>query len=111
MKHFVYFIMSLILLLPAHSMGADRVVSLATTEWEPYVGERLANYGFTSESIIEAFKRVGYKVTFNFKPPKRVMAEVESGVYDAGYLAYYSDERARRFDCENSFSATICRRT
>lgn len=104
MKYKIFFIVPLILLLAAHGMGADRVVSLATTEWEPYVGENMENYGFTSEIIAEAFRRVGYEVEYNFKPPKRVMADVESGEYDAGYPAYYSDERARRFDYSNPFA-------
>ena len=104
MKHWNCFIVPLILLLAAHGMGAEKVVSLATTEWEPYVGEKLENYGFTSEIISEAFKRVGYKTKFSFKPPKRVMADVESGEYDGGYPAYYSDKRARRFDYSNPFA-------
>ncbi|MFH1240806.1 MAG: transporter substrate-binding domain-containing protein [Pseudomonadota bacterium] len=104
MKRGIFFMVALTLLFATYAMGADKIVSLATTEWEPYVGEKMKNYGFTSEIIAEAFKRVGYDVIFSFKPPKRVMADVEAGLNDAGYPAYYSDERARRFDYSEPFA-------
>ena len=94
----------LILLLSAKGIMAEKSISLATTEWEPYVGQDLVNYGFTSEIIAEAFKRVGYRVRYSFMPPKRVMRDVETGRYDAGYPAYYSEKRARKFDYSDPFA-------
>ena len=32
----------------AHPVSAQKIVSLATTEWKPYVGEDIKNYGFAS---------------------------------------------------------------
>ncbi len=105
MKRWILSVVPLILILVTHAVGGGKVVSLATTEWEPYVGEKLKNYGFTSEIICKAFKRAGYVAKFSFMPPKRVMQAVESGEYDAGYPAYYSTERAGRFDYSDPFAA------
>ena len=94
----------LFLFFGAHPALASKTVSLATTEWIPYVGEHMRNYGFASEIIAEAFRRVGYQVSYAFMPPKRVMKGVEEGEYDAGYPAYYSDERATKFYYSDPFA-------
>jgi len=78
--------------------------SLATLHWEPYVGRDLKNYGFTSEIVTEAFRRVGYEVTVTFMPWARVIQEVKRKKYDAAYPAYYSDERARVFALSRPFA-------
>jgi len=97
MKPWVFLLLLLVLSLDGHAVSAQKIVSLATTEWEPYVGKNLNNHGFVSEIIAEAFKRVGYGVRYAFMPPKRVMKQVEAGEYDAGYPAYYSEDRSKRF--------------
>ena len=97
MKLRILLIIALISFFDAEADSAQKTVSLATTEWTPYVGKDVKNHGFVSEIIAEAFKRVGYGVNYGFMPPKRVLMEVKSGEYDAGYPAYHSDDRARRF--------------
>jgi polar amino acid transport system substrate-binding protein len=104
MKRWVFPLLFLFSFLGGHAVSAQKTVSLATTEWEPYVGQHLNNYGFASEIIAEAFKRVGYGVRYAFMPPKRVMKQVEAGEYDAGYPAYHSDDRAERFDYSHPFA-------
>lgn len=89
------------------SVSAKPIVSLATTEWGPYVGEKLQDYGFTSEIIKAAFNRMGYEVRFAFMPPKRVMMQVEAGEFDAGYPAYYSDDRGDRFYYSAPFAQSV----
>ena len=93
-----------ILCLGTTGFAADKAVSLATLEWEPYVGEKLRNYGFTSEIVAEAFKRAGYTVEVHFMPWARVLQEVMKGKYDAAYPAYYSKERAKTYILSNSFA-------
>lgn len=88
------------------AVSARKSVSLATTEWEPYVGQHLDHYGFASEIIAEAFKRVGYEIRYAFMPPRRVMKQVEAGEYDAGYPAYYADDRAERFYYSEPFAGS-----
>jgi polar amino acid transport system substrate-binding protein len=84
---------------------AGKVISLAATEWPPYVSQQLANNGFVSEIITQAFTRVGYSVELSFMPWKRALQKVEAGHYDAAYPAYYSAERARIYALSQPFSA------
>ncbi|MDZ7696118.1 MAG: transporter substrate-binding domain-containing protein [Deltaproteobacteria bacterium] len=70
-------------------------------------GEKLQDYGFTSEIIKAAFNRMGYDVRFAFMPPKRVMMQVEAGEFDAGYPAYYSDDRGDRFYYSAPFAESV----
>jgi len=84
----------LIVAFQSTAFSSDRVVKLATLNWEPYVEENLENYGFTSEIVSEVFKKAGYQVEIHFMPWARVLAEVKTGEYDAMYPAYYSEERS-----------------
>ncbi|MCF8118862.1 MAG: transporter substrate-binding domain-containing protein [Deltaproteobacteria bacterium] len=104
MKPWISILIPLSLLLSGPPALAQKTVSLATTPWEPYVGQDLQNLGFASEIITEAFKRMGYRVEFAFMPPRRVMKEVAAGTYHAGYPAYYSEERAERFYYSDPFA-------
>lgn len=72
-------------------------ISLTSTNWEPYNGELLPNFGFASEIISEAFRRGGCKVRFTFLPWKRAYEETREGKFDGLFAAYYSDERAEIF--------------
>lgn len=83
---------------------AGKVITLATTEWPPYVSQNLANNGFASEVVSKAFSRAGYTVALNFMPWKRALWKVETGHYDAAYPAYYSEERARIYALSKPFS-------
>jgi len=104
MKPWVFLLIPLFSFFGVHAVSAQKTVSLATTEWEPYVGKNIKNYGFASEIIAEVFKRAGYEVRYAFMPPRRVMMQVEAGEYDAGYPAYYSDNRASRFYYSDPFA-------
>ena len=94
----------LILCLGTTGFAANKTLSLATLEWKPYVGKKLMNYGFTSEIVTKAFKRVDYSVTVDFMPWARVLHEVLKGKYDAAFPAYYSDKRAKTYALSNSFA-------
>lgn len=78
-------------------VAAGKEIHLTTTNWEPYNGDLLPNYGFTSEIISQAFKRVGYKVRFTFLPWSRAYEDTRKGKYDGLYASYYSKERAEIF--------------
>jgi ABC-type amino acid transport substrate-binding protein len=94
----------LILCLGATGFADDKTVSLATLEWEPYVGRKLMNYAFISEIVTEAFKRVDYSQTVDFMPCARVLQEVLKGEYDAAFPADYPDTRAKNYALSNSFA-------
>jgi len=104
LKPWVFLPLLLFSFMGGNAVSAQKTVSLATTDWEPYVGRNLDAYGFVSEIIAEAFRRVGYEVQYAFMPPKRVMQQVEAGEDHAGYPAYYSDDRAERFYYSDPFA-------
>ncbi len=108
------FILSASLLIAAPvAFSTERIIRLATLDWQPYVAKHLDNYGFTSEIVSTAFKQAGYRVQISFMPWIRVLAEVERGTYDAMYPAYFSQERATTFALSQSIARgplVFCRR-
>lgn len=87
--------------------SAEKTISLVTLNWEPYAGETLQNFGFCSEIVKKAFEKKGYAVTIEFKPWKRVLHETETGKYDALFLAYYSEERAKTYGMSDPFAESV----
>lgn len=81
---------------PTATVGPHTIV-LATEEWPPYVGEKLPGNGFLTAIVREAFARAGYEVKYEFMPWARLLEEVKTGRYAAGFPAYYSDERAQQY--------------
>ena len=85
----------------------EKDVSLAVLNWQPYVGEKLDNFGFGAEILIEAFERAGYKAKLNFMPWARALKDTEAGKYDAVCFGYYSEKRARIYALSNPFAKSI----
>jgi len=52
----------------ANSLLSAETVVLTSTEWEPYVGQKLAGNGSVGVIVKESFKRSGYDVKFHFYP-------------------------------------------
>jgi len=90
---FVLFLVAIVWHVPA--FASERIIKLATLNWEPYSSEEMEDYGFTSAIVTKVFEKSGYKVEISFLPWVRVLEGVKSGEYDAMYPAYYSEERAR----------------
>jgi len=93
------------LLFTITAYASDKHIKLATLDWEPYVGQKMKNYGFTSEIIQKAFAKKGYTVEFIFYPWARGMAMTEQGKVHGIYPAYYSDERNKKFIVSDSFGS------
>ena len=100
----ILFLVPTLAMLAVKPGAAGKVISLATTEWPPYVSQNLVNNGFASEIMTEAFTRVGYTVKVSFMPWKRALLKVQEGRYDAAYPAYSSEERARTYALSKAFS-------
>ncbi len=81
----------------AESLAEPKKVSLATLEWEPYIGVNMSRNGLTAEIVVEAFKRVGYTVEINFYPWTEALAKGQSGQVDGIFPAYHSTEREAFF--------------
>lgn len=85
------FTLTCALCVPA-AMAEDKVVRIATLDWEPYIGQKLDGNGFVAEIIREAFKRSGYELQLDFYPWARVVKLASEGKYDGYAPEYYSEE-------------------
>lgn len=81
----------------AVSLAESKKVTLATLEWEPYIGANMSRNGLTAEIVVEAFKRVGYTVEINFYPWTEALEKGQSGQVDGIFPAYHSKEREAFF--------------
>jgi ABC-type amino acid transport substrate-binding protein len=105
MKRNAFLIMIISLLLSISAYAGDKKINLATLNWEPYVGKKLKNNGFTSEIIQKAFEKKGYKVEFKFYPWARGMLMTEQGKVHGIFPAYYNEERKKKFIFSDSFGS------
>ena len=74
-----------------------KIIKLATLDWEPYIGQKLANNGYVAGIAREAFLREGYELQLDFLPWARVVQETKSGKYDGYFPEYYSKEVEKDF--------------
>ncbi|WP_163835573.1 substrate-binding periplasmic protein [Spartinivicinus ruber] len=87
----------------ARSQQEEKIVSVAGSPWQPFYGEELPDYGLVSKIVVEAYKRSGYKVKFHFHTWARCMIEIEAGRIDATPIAYYTEERAKKYYYSDAF--------
>ena len=74
---------------------AQKTITFAAVNWEPYSGEKLPSFGFHSEITVEAMKRAGYNVQIKFVPWERGLLMVRTGEVDGILTIYYTEERAQ----------------
>jgi len=79
------------------SLAGSKKITLATLEWEPYVGSKMPRHGLTAEIVVEAFKRVGYSVDIKFYSWTEALKLGESGEIDGIFPAYHSHSREEHF--------------
>lgn len=88
-----FFIIVFSLLLPmSPGFAAEKTVTLATLDWEPYIGRNLKNQGYVAEIVREAFKRSGYSVDLKFMPWARAVRMARIGRVDGYFPEYYSED-------------------
>ena len=97
MKKFISIIVFLYLLFLSGSVFAEKTVTIATTDWEPYVGQKLENYGFSAEIVTAAYSKTGYKTVFKFYPWARAVKMSEEGKADGLFPAYRNKEREEKY--------------
>jgi polar amino acid transport system substrate-binding protein len=68
-------------------------ISLASTEFPPYTGERLAGGGFLTRAIAMAFERLAYAPTTAFFPWNRALKVVQDGQVDGITAIWRTAER------------------
>ena len=75
----------------------EQIVTIAATEWSPYMSENMPDNGIIPEIIRVAFEKAGYKVIFKFYPWRRLLALTKNGDVDAAIGVSYTDERTTYF--------------
>ncbi|WP_228276959.1 substrate-binding periplasmic protein [Marinobacter sp. JSM 1782161] len=80
-------------------MPADRIVRIATGDWQPYVDSAKPDFGPLGHVIRTAFARAGYEVRYRVFPWTRNAQFVATGEQDAMMPYYCSTERARKYRC------------
>lgn len=78
------------LLLIASPALAQQKVKLSTLDWCPYVCAGIADGGFSSVVVREAFKAVGYELEYEILPWQRAVASATDSAAVAGYFPEYS---------------------
>lgn len=86
--------------------AADKVVKLATLDWQPYIGQDLKDKGLVELIIEAAYKTQGYKVESSFTPWARAVDEAKQGQLDGLMPEYYDptpDGRLKDFVYSDPF--------
>ncbi len=87
----------------ANAESGSRVVTLATLEWEPYIGPGLRDNGYVYQIVQEAFRRAGYSTDIAFLPWARAVSITEQGVRDALFPEYYDPGREEKYAFSDPF--------
>jgi len=98
MKRFITFILIFI----SYCTKAE-TISLATTNWPPYISKNMKNYGPVAEIIRKAFSVSGVEVKFIFAPWARSLNSAEKGLYDGIMPEYYDKDRLDNFYFSDPF--------
>lgn len=67
---------------------SDKVISMATLNWMPYIGENMCGQGWVQQLVIKIFLHLDYQVHSYFVPWKRAVSMAERGQVDLLYPEY-----------------------
>jgi ABC-type amino acid transport substrate-binding protein len=76
---------------------AKPVVRLATLDWEPYIGQKLPDQGYTAALIRAAFADQGWDVKIEFYPWARALLLARTGQVDGLMPEYFNSSRKNEF--------------
>jgi len=77
--------------------SAKPTVRLATLDWEPYIGQKLPDQGYTAVVVREAFRDQGWNVQIEFYPWARALRLARSGEVDGLMPEYFNTSRKAEF--------------
>lgn len=86
-----------LLLLSTAPHAADKRIVLGSSQYPPFFGEHLPNYGVLTEITVAAFKREGYQVEVKFMPFARTLALGKAGTIDGIIAIWHTREREQWF--------------
>ncbi|MBF0449537.1 MAG: transporter substrate-binding domain-containing protein [Candidatus Magnetomorum sp.] len=97
------FLVLMICLFVSQVVFAEQTVTLATLEWEPYIGPNMKNNGYVHEIVEGALKRSNITVDIRFLPWARAVNTVQTGKRDGLFPEYYDEGRLADFVFSDSF--------
>ena len=77
---------------------ARPVVRLATLDWEPYIGQKLPQQGYTAALIRAAYADQGWDVKIEFYPWARALHLAQNGQVDGLMPEYFNAARKSEFN-------------
>lgn len=79
------------LLLSLATPAMAETFNLASLDWPPYTGEKLAGQGISSQVVKAVFAKAGAGVNFKFLPWQRAVDTARSDAAFVGYFPEYAD--------------------
>lgn len=79
------------LLLGLAAPAMAETFNLASLDWPPYTGEKLAGQGISSQVVKAVFDKAGASVNFKFLPWQRAVDTARSDAAFVGYFPEYAD--------------------
>ncbi|MCP4550509.1 MAG: transporter substrate-binding domain-containing protein [Bacteroidetes bacterium] len=98
-KTFTILVFTIFLAIPAYA--SEKEIFLTSAAYPPYYGDKLENQGFITETIREAFNRVGYDLKVKFYPWKRAEMMAQKGISDGMFPPWHTKEREKWFIFSN----------
>ncbi|MBL4940540.1 MAG: transporter substrate-binding domain-containing protein [Colwellia sp.] len=74
--------------------NAEKILTLATLNWPPYIGEGLCNKGWVFQFTVALLTSRGYQVNIQFFPWARSVKLVEQGKIDILFPEYFIESSA-----------------
>lgn len=93
MKYLLSSLIMMSLIWPIMGYAETQKIILVSSEYPPYFGKQLANYGGLSEIIVEAYRRVDYEVDIQFYPWVRAIRMATDGDCDGMFALWHTQER------------------
>jgi polar amino acid transport system substrate-binding protein len=104
--HNILALAAALLLAPGALPAADaprKTVALATTEWAPYIGQEMPEFGYVHILATRAFALAGYDVEIRFYPWARALALAREGNVAGLLPEYYDAGRTGEFAYSDAF--------
>ena len=83
--------------------ATPKPIRLATLEWEPYIGTKMPDQGYTAALIRAAFAAQGVKVEIEFYPWARALHLARTGEVDGLMPEYFDPSRESEFEYSAAF--------
>lgn len=85
--------MTWVFILFPHDTHAKETIKINTSDYEPYYGQNMPDYGPVLKVVVLAFAESGYATEIRFRPWARVISEGSHGECDAIACVWFNTDR------------------